>query len=299
VATVSHTAVATVAAIELVGATPLLLDIEADYFTLDPCELAAVLENPPPNCPPIRAVIPVHIYGQPADLGPILELCADRGLIVVEDCAQAHGASYLGRQVGTLGDAAAFSFYPTKNLGAIGDGGLVSFADSEVAERARALRQYGWRKRFISDDPGMSSRLDEVQAAVLRAKLVHLDRLNARREEIAKAYDDALSTLSVAPPPRRADCRHVFHQYVVRLGQRDGFRARLRELGIATSIHYPFPVHEQPAYANRVPLGPSACRTTSVAAREIVSLPMYPELSDEQVDEICAALKLALRRGAF
>jgi dTDP-4-amino-4,6-dideoxygalactose transaminase len=283
----------------MVGATPLLVDIEPDRFTLDPHELAAVLASPPRNSPPIRAVIPVHIYGQAADLGPILELCASRGLFVIEDCAQAHGATYRGRQVGTLGNAAAFSFYPTKNLGALGDGGLGSFQDSEVAERARALRQYGWRKRFISDEPGTNSRLDEIQAGILRAKLIHLDRANARREEIANAYDDALATLSVTPPLRRAGCRHVFHQYVLRVAQRDSFRARLQELRIATGIHYPVPVHEQPAYANRVQLGPSACKTTSVVAQEIVSLPMYPELSDGQVEQICAALKQALGGGAF
>jgi dTDP-4-amino-4,6-dideoxygalactose transaminase len=299
VVTVSHTAVATVAAIEMVGATPLLIDIETDHFTLDPRELGAVLENPPPDLPPIRAVIPVHIYGQAADLGPILELCAARRLTVIEDCAQAHGASYLGRRVGTLGDAAAFSFYPTKNLGAIGDSGLVSFQDGEVAERARALRQYGWGQRFVSDEPGINSRMDEIQAAILRTKLIHLDRSNARREEIATAYDDALARLSVPPPLRRADCQHVFHQYVVRLGQRDSFRARLRESRIATGIHYPVPVHEQPAYANRVLLGPSACKATSVVAQEIVSLPMYPELTDGQVEQICAALKRALPGDAL
>jgi len=299
VVTVSHTAVATVAAIEMVGATPLLIDVEAGHFTLDAQELTVVLENPPPNLPPIRAVIPVHIYGQAADLGPILDLCANRGVIVIEDCAQAHGARYLGGQVGTLGDAAAFSFYPTKNLGAIGDGGLASFRDSEVAERARALRQYGWRKRFVSQEPGIASRLDEIQAAILRAKLIHLDRSNARREQIANAYDDALATTSLAPPLRRAGSRHVFHQYVVRVPQRDGFQARMRELGIATGIHYPVPVHEQPAYANRVLLGPSGCKITSVIAQEIVSLPMYPELTDGQVEQICAALKQAPYGGVF
>jgi hypothetical protein len=299
VVTVSHTSVATVAAIEMVGATPLLIDIEAGHFTLDAQELAAVLENPPPNLPPICAVIPVHIYGQAADLRPILELCADRGMIVIEDCAQAQGASYLGARVGTLGDAATFSFYPTKNLGAIGDGGLVSFRDSEVAERAQALRQYGWRNRFVSQEPGINSRLDEIQAAILRTKLPHLDRSNARRDEIATAYDGALATLSVAPPLRRADCRHVFHQYVVRVNRRDSFQARLREFGIATGIHYPIPVHEQPAYANRVLLGPSACTTTSVVAQEIVSLPMYPELTDGQVEKICTSLEQVLREGAF
>jgi len=299
VVTVSHTSVATVAAIEMVGATPLLIDIEAGHFTLDVQELAAVLADPPPDLPPIRAVIPVHIYGQPADLKPILEHCADRGVIIIEDCAQAHGASYLGARVGTLGDAATFSFYPTKNLGAIGDGGLVSFRDSEVAERAQALRQYGWRNRFVSQEPGINSRLDEIQAAILRTKLPHLDRSNARRDEISMAYDGALATLSVAPPLRRPDCRHVFHQYVVRVNRRDSFQARLRELGIATGIHYPIPVHEQPAYANRVQLGPSACTTTSVVAQEIVSLPMYPELTDGQVEKICTSLEQVLREGAF
>lgn len=299
VVTVSHTSVATVAAIELVGATPLLIDIEADHYTMDPDELALVLERPPGDLPPISAVVPVHMYGQPADLKPILKLCARWGVPVVEDCAQATGAEYMGRRVGTFGEAAAFSFYPTKNLGAIGDAGLVCARDKRVSERARALRQYGWRQRFISEEPGTNSRLDEIQAAILRAKLIHLDKANARRQDIANAYDDALAHQAVLAPSRRAGCHHVFHQYVIRVARRDSFQAALREAGIMTGVHYPVPVHEQPAYANRVKLGPSACKATTVAAKEILSLPMYPELTDAQVERVCVVLKQLLGDGSY
>ena len=168
VATVSHTAVATVAAIEMAGATPLLLDVEPGTYSLDPAELEAVLDRPPPSLPPLRAVVVVHLYGQPADMTPILDLCARRGVAVIEDCSQAHGALHRGRKVGTLGDVAAFSLYPTKNLGALGDAGVIATGDEGLAGSMASLRQYGWRERYVSAEPGVNSRLDEVQAAVLR-----------------------------------------------------------------------------------------------------------------------------------
>jgi hypothetical protein len=169
VATVSHTAVATVAAIEMVGAVPLLLDIDPDTYTMDPDELAAVLEDPPPGLPPIRAAIAVHLYGQSCDLEPMLAACAGAGVALIEDCAQAHGAMLHGRKLGTMGRAAAFSLYPTKNLGALGDGGVLATDDFELADRIAAIRQYGWRERYVSSLVGVNSRLDEVQAAILRA----------------------------------------------------------------------------------------------------------------------------------
>jgi dTDP-4-amino-4,6-dideoxygalactose transaminase len=289
VATVSHTAVATVAAIEMAGALPLLIDIEPDFYTMDPADLEAVLLRPPPGCPPVAAVIVVHIYGQAAALDEILAIAARHGVPVIEDCAQAHGATLHGRRLGTLGDVATFSFYPTKNLGAFGDGGAVATGDAELARRLRAIRQYGWEQRYVSDIAGVNSRLDEIQAAVLRAKLPALDAGNARRREIASAYDSALT--GIAPPARRDDATHVFHQYVVRVNGRDGVQARLRAEGVATGIHYPVPVHLQPAYRDRLPMGPRQCEATAAAAGVIMSLPMFPEMTGGQVDQVCAALR--------
>jgi dTDP-4-amino-4,6-dideoxygalactose transaminase len=291
VATVSHTAVATVAAIEMVGAVPVLLDIDPDFYTMDPGELAEVIKSPVAGVPPIRAVIPVHLYGQPADLFPIMAACAGASVVVVEDCAQAHGAMLGGKRVGTLGRISAFSLYPTKNLGALGDGGVVATNDAGLADEVAALRQYGWKSRYVSDEVGVNSRLDELQAAILRVKLRHLDRQNARRQEIAAAYDAALIGTSIRPPARRADATHVFHLYVIRVKQRAAVQEKLRAMGIGTAVHYPVPVHRQPAYLGRVALGPSACRASEVAAEEVLSLPIFPQMTDQQVERVCAALK--------
>ena len=291
VATVSHTATATVAAIELAGATPLLLDIDAATYTMDPVELAAVLAQPPPGVDPIRAVIPVHLDGQAADIDILIAHAQRHGAAVIEDCAQAHGATFHGQMLGTFGAASTFSFYPTKNLGAFGDGGAVATNSAEIAASLRSLRQYGWRERYVADHPGLNSRLDEIQAAILRVKLLHLHAGNQRRGEIAAAYDGALAQSGVAPPPRRAGCRHVFHQYVLRLPNRDAARAALAQHGIGTGIHYPVPLHLQPAYRGRVPLGPSSCTATETAASQILSLPMFPEMSDAQVEHVCATLR--------
>jgi dTDP-4-amino-4,6-dideoxygalactose transaminase len=297
VATVSHTAVATVAAIEMAGATPLLLDIEPDHYTMDPDELTAVLEDPPPGLPPIRAAIVVHLYGQACDLGPMLAACERNGVALIEDCAQAHGATWQGRRLGTLGRAAGFSFYPTKNLGALGDGGALVTEDWELAERIAAIRQYGWKERYVSATVGVNSRLDELQAAILRARLPHLEAGNARRRAIAAAYDAALACGPIAPPARRDGCEHVFHQYVLRTPERAAVQGRLRERGIVTGVHYPVPVHLQPAYRDRVPLGPAGCAETARAAQEVLSLPMFPELTDAQVEQVCAALRALAARG--
>ena len=291
VVTVSHTAVATAAAIEMVGASPLLIDIEPDYYTMHPGELAEVLDHPPPGVPPIRAVIPVHLYGQPAALELILAACARHGIPVIEDCAQAHGATIGGRKVGTFTEAATFSFYPTKNLGALGDGGMVVARDAALGANIAALRQYGWRTHYISDAIGVNSRLDELQAAILRVKLQHLDAQNVRRMAIAAAYDDALRGTALAPPARRAGASHVFHLYVLRTQDRAAVQERLRANGIGSGVHYPSPVHLQPAYRSRVPLGPAGCRATEIAAEQVLSLPMYPELDDGQVARVCDALR--------
>ncbi|HEY0181591.1 MAG TPA: DegT/DnrJ/EryC1/StrS family aminotransferase [Rhodopila sp.] len=291
VVTVSHTAVATVAAIEMTGATPLLIDVDPADYTMDPEALRAVLKHPPPALPPIRAVVPVHLYGQPADLDQIVPLCRAHGVALIEDCAQAHGARLHGRRVGTFGDAATFSFYPTKNLGALGDGGAVAVSDPALATRVAALRQYGWHKHYISDEVGVNSRLDEIQAAILRVKLAHLDAQNARRSAIAAAYTAALVGGPLGAPQQREGVDHVYHLYVTRSVDRDRFQAALKARGVGTGIHYPVPVHLQPAYAGRVAIDPAGCSETERAAREILSLPIYPELTDLEVETVCAALR--------
>lgn len=294
VATVSHTAVATVAAIEMTGATPVLIDIEEDGFTLDPAELEAALSGSTCGaCPPVRAVVAVHLYGQAADIERIAALAGRHGAKLVEDCAQAHGARWNGRRLGTFGDAAAFSLYPTKNLGALGDGGIVTTGDAALAERIGALRQYGWRARYVSDIVGINSRLDELQAAILRVRLRRLDAENARRRAIAAVYDAALDGLEPIRPWRRPGAEHVFHQYVLRCPDRDGLQARLRAAGIGTNVHYPVPVHLQPAYRGRLATGPGGLGRTEAAAAAVLSLPMFPQLSDGAVEAVCDALRSA------
>lgn len=291
VATVSHTAVATVAAIEMTGASAVLIDIDPVHYTMDPVELATVLAHPPAGLPPISAVIPVHLYGQPCDLHPILALGARHGIPVIEDCSQAHGATLGGRKLGTLSEASCFSLYPTKNLGALGDGGVMATRDAGLADAIAALRQYGWKTHYVSEAVGMNSRLDELQAAILRVKLRHLDVQNARRQSIAESYDAALAGGAMMAPARRPGATHVFHQYVVRTPERAKLQAELRNQGIATGIHYPVPVHLQPAYCGRVAMGPAACRETEVASREVMSLPMFPQLTDAQVEDVATALR--------
>jgi dTDP-4-amino-4,6-dideoxygalactose transaminase len=290
VATVAHTAVATVAAVEMVGATPVLIDIDPVHYTMDPAELAAVLASPPAGLPPIKAVIPVHLYGQAVDLPAIMAAAAKHGIPVIEDCSQAHGATWQGRKVGGFTEVSCFSLYPTKNLGALGDGGVLATNNEALATRIGALRQYGWHQHYISDECGVNSRLDEIQAAILRVKLTRLDANNARRQAIAAAYDAALPAGLVAPA-RRAGGTHVFHQYVLRSTERAAIQAKLRAQGIATGIHYPMPVHTQPAYKGRIALGPAACRASEQASAEVFSLPMFPELADDQVAQVCAALR--------
>ena len=290
VVTVSHTAVASVAAIEMVGAMPLLADIDPVHYTLDAAELGEILAHPPQNLPPIKAVIAVHLYGQPADLDAIQSLCARHNVALIEDCAQAHGATLHGKKLGTFGDIGTFSCYPTKNLGALGDGGIIATNDSARADRLMALRQYGWRQHYISDETGVNSRLDEIQAAILRVKLKYLDAQNARRQHIAAAYDAALAAGPLHAPTRRAGAAHVFHLYVVRAALRAEVQSRLRQSGVATAIHYPVPVHLQPAYRGRVALGPAGCAETERAAEEVLSLPMFPELTDAQIQTVATAL---------
>ncbi|HEV2263923.1 MAG TPA: DegT/DnrJ/EryC1/StrS family aminotransferase [Stellaceae bacterium] len=287
IATASHTAVATVAAIELAGLTPLLLDIDPATYTLAP----AALERAFADSPRIGAVIAVHLYGQAADLNALARLTRRHGVTLIEDCAQSHGAMLDGRRLGSIGDVACFSFYPTKNLGAVGDGGAVLTSDNDLAARLREIREYGWRKRYVSAVSGMNTRLDPIQAAVLRVKLPGLDRANARRAAIAARYDRGLAKTGLGLPVRRSGATHVFHQYVVRTPRRDAVRAALDRAGIGTAVHYPVPVHLQPAYRGRVGLDPGGLGESERAAREVLSLPMFPELGATDVARVIAAVK--------
>jgi dTDP-4-amino-4,6-dideoxygalactose transaminase len=288
VITVSHTSVATVAAIELTGARPVLVDIDPRRYSLDPGQVESAIT------PRTRAILPVHLYGCPADLAPLLETARARGLRLIEDCAQAHGASYHGRRTGSWGDLAAFSFYPTKNLGAYGDGGAVLTGDPELAERLRLLRQYGWKERNVSSLKGLNTRLDDLQAAVLGAKLRHLDAWNARRRDLARRYTELLAGSGLVLPVEPEGTWHVYHQYVIRCTARNRLQSFLKARGIASAIHYPLPVHLQPAYAD---LGckPGDLPASEAAAREVLSLPLYPEMTDEAVESVAGAVLEFLR----
>lgn len=281
VITVSHTAVATVAAIELAGAKPVFVDIDPVTYTMDP----DLLENGITS--KTKAVIPVHIYGHPAPMGDILTIAREYGICVIEDCAQAHGATYRGKRVGSFGDMACFSFYPTKNLGAFGDGGAVVTSDHELAEKARLLREYGWAERYVSHIPGWNTRLDEVQAAILRVKLKHLDFGNSRRIKLAKLYSDGLFETDITLPMVQKGAAHVYHLHVIRVKERDSLQTYLRSKDIGVSVHYPVPVHLQPAYEKNAVSLPNS----EIAAHEVLSLPMYPELTESQVQFVIDSIK--------
>jgi dTDP-4-amino-4,6-dideoxygalactose transaminase len=286
VITAANTCVPTIVGIEGAGARPVLVDCEESTYTLDPALIEEAIT------PHTRAIVPVHLYGQCAELDRILDLARRNGIKVIEDCAQAHGAEYGGRRAGSFGIAGAFSFYPTKNLGALGDGGAVVTNHPDVAERARLLRNYGERDRFEHILRGRNSRLDALQAALLTAKLEHLDGWNERRRELAAGYDSALDGSVAVAPVEAERGRHVYHLYVVRVRQRDRFRRALADMGIETAIHYPTPVHRQPAYSDLMPVGRTLA-TSERLAGEIVSLPLYPELSDEEALQVASAVAVA------
>lgn len=280
---VAHTAVATVCAIERAGAKPVLVDIDPVSFTMAPDAAAAAIT------PRTAAIVPVHLYGHPADMDKLGDLAARHDLLLVEDCAQAHGAKLNDRPVGTIGALGAFSFYPTKNLGALGDGGAILTGDAELAARLRRLRTYGQTTRYTHVERGVNSRLDEAQAAVLSVKLKHLDAHNRARRTTAARYHERLPA-GVRPEVRSdAAIEHVYHLYVIRHAARDALRDRLRERGIETLIHYPVPVHLQEAYAD---LGcrPGSLPATEEAARQVLSLPMHPGLSSDEAETVANAV---------
>jgi len=283
VITVSHTAVATVAAIEAVGATPVLADVDADTYTMDAESAKALVSEQ--TC----AIMPVHLYGHPADMKALGELSRINGIALVEDCAQAHGAMLDGNRVGSFGDVGCFSLYPTKNLGAIGDGGIVVSAAPELAEALKLIRQYGWDTPQHSIRPGVCSRLDEIQAAILRVKLKHLDDEIRRRQEIAGIYDAAFAKLDIKCPLVRENAEHAYHLYVVQLAARDAVKVALAERGVVAGIHYPIPVHAQPTYIGRV-RSASMTVTEQIQSR-ILSLPLYPQMSETDVDTVIDAVR--------
>ncbi|MBI3972426.1 MAG: DegT/DnrJ/EryC1/StrS family aminotransferase [Chloroflexi bacterium] len=289
VLTVSHTAVATTVAISSTGATPVFVDVDPATYTMDPAQLGARLT------PRTRAIVPVHLYGHPANMGPILDFARRHDLFVVEDVAQAHGAAYDRQKCGTMGHAAAFSFYPTKNLGAYGDGGAVVTNDRGVAEQLVMLRNYGWdpdpARRYYSKIKGVNSRLDEMQAAILRVKLRYLEDGNERRRALAEVYGEHLAGLEeVTLPVEQPWGHHVYHLYVIRAQDRDRLQAFLRGRNIGAQIHYPEPVHRQEAYLD---LGyePGSLPETERACREILTLPMYPELPPEDARTVARAIR--------
>ncbi|MBU6228127.1 MAG: DegT/DnrJ/EryC1/StrS family aminotransferase [Cyanobacteria bacterium REEB459] len=292
VLTVSHTAVATVAAIELVGATALLVDVEAVHFTLDPESLAAAIADvlARPSMGRLKAIVPVHLYGHPANLPAIMHLANQHHLYVIEDCSQAHGATLNQRRVGTWGHCAAFSCYPTKNLGAMGDAGIIVTQDRDLAEHCQRMRQYGWASRYISDTAGMNSRLDALQAAILRVKLKYLDADNGQRQAIARQYSENLQDFPLHLPHTSPGADHVYHQFVLRVNQRNALFTFLQAQGIGVALHYPLPVHQQPAYHRRLPLAPGGLPMTEQLSQEIISLPMHPCLSTAAVATTTAAI---------
>jgi dTDP-4-amino-4,6-dideoxygalactose transaminase len=270
-------------AISELGARPVLVDVNPETYTLDPSQLAPALSGR------TRAVLAVHVYGHPADIDPIAAVCEQHALPLVLDACEAHGARYRGAQAAAYGTASCFSFYPTKNLGGIGDAGAVVTDDAELAARVRRLRQHGWDRRYHSLEPSLNSRMDEVQAAVLRAKLPHLERWNQRRRAIARRFDAALEGTGVIAAPHAAWAEPSYYFYVVRTAERDRFRQGLQEAGIATDVSWPEPPHLQPGY-HHLGYERGSLPVTERLCDEVVTVPMFPELREEEIERICRAL---------
>lgn len=291
VITAANTFIATALAITACGARPILVDADPRTYNLDPEKVEAAIT------PRTRAIMPVHLYGQPAEMDPILEIARAHNLRVIEDAAQAHGARYKGRRAGSLGDAAGFSFYPAKNLGAYGDGGAVVTNDAKLAEQVRLLRNLGQRTKYDHVIKGGNHRLDTLHAAVLSVKLRHLDAWNGARRTHAARYSALLADLPVTTPFAAAHTEHVYHLYVIRAQNRNALQHRLQEAGIATGIHYPVPIHLQPAYRE---LGYAAgdFPVAEESMREILSLPMYPELPHVAITHVVDQIRHSVTRTA-
>ena len=283
VITVSHTFAATAEAIVIAGATPVFVDIDPTTYAMDPKKVQCAIGHR------TRAMIPVHLYGHPADIEPLLAIAERRGLRVVEDASQAHGALYRSNPVGSFGDVGCFSFYYSKNLGAYGEAGMIVTSDEDLADRAKVLRDHGSTGKYAHTSVGYNSRLDEIQAAILRAKLPHLEDWNERRWNLAQTYNRILESLPLILPVEQSWARHVYHLYVVRTPERDSLYKWLHARGIQAGIHYPTPVHGQPAY-KRFRTGGGQLPVTELVASEVLSLPMYPEMEPSQLEEVACAV---------
>lgn len=289
VITVSHTFIATALAVSSVGATPVLVEADTETYTMDPSAFEAAIT------PRTKAVIPVHLYGQTADMGLIVAAARRRGLKVIEDACQAHGACYERKRAGSIGDAAAFSFYPGKNLGAYGDGGAVTTDDPVLAERIRTLRNYGSAKKYYHDELGENSRLDTLQAAVLGVKLKYLDEGNSARRAAAARYTEQLAGIcDVVVPAVRTASEHVFHLYVIQADRRDELQKYLLGKGVECLIHYPVPVHLQKAYASKGWKRGDFPFTEQLAGK-ILSLPVFPGITEAQIEYVCGLIKAFYR----
>ncbi len=277
VITVANTAIPTISAISFAGATPVFVDIDENSFNINEDLIEEKITGR------TRAILPVHLYGNPCKMDKILDIADKYDLKVIEDCAQSHGAEYKGKAVGSFGDTGCFSFYPSKNLGAYGDGGIIVTGSKELNDRLRLLRNYGQEKRYYSIIKGFNSRLDEIQASILRAKLKRLDSWNKTRTAIAEKYSQNFLDLPVACPQAGPDSMHVFHLYVIRVKNRKKFMDYLDINGISTLIHYPVPIHLQPSY-KELKIEEGSLPVTEKVSKEIVSIPIYPELEDKEID---------------
>lgn len=287
VITVSWTFMATIEAIAHVGATPVVVDIDPRTFCMDPRALAAAITHR------TRAVIPVHVFGHPCDMDAIVDLCEPRRLKIIEDACQAHGAKWKGERTGSLGDAAAFSFYMSKNLAGYGDGGMVTTKSAEVATRLRALRDHGQAQRGVFGEIGYNSRLDEVQAAILNVKFKRLKQWNEARRRVAERYHELLGKLDLLLPIEAPGAEHVYHLYALRTPKRDQIAAALQAAGIGFATHYKAPPHTHPA-CQQWNLGQVNLPVTRQCAEEIIELPMYPELTDAQIERVCEVVASAM-----
>lgn len=283
----AHTFTATAAAVTLSGAKPVFVDVNQNTFNIDPAQVEAAITAR------TKAIIPVHLYGLPAEMNEINEIAEKHNLIVIEDSCQAHGAKYNGKRTGHLGHAGAFSFYPTKNLGGCGDGGIVTTDDEKVAGTIRSLRNCGQREKNVHELLPLNRRLDTIQAAILRIKLRHLDDWIESRRKIAALYTDLFAEVSIDVPVESNTSQHVYHLYVIRTSSRDALQTHLRENGIGTAIHYPAPVHQQPFYA-RANDSQRSFPVAEQTCKQILSLPMYPEMTEDQVRVVCSKVSAFL-----
>ncbi len=289
VVTVAHSFVASTLAISFAGAKPILVDIDPETYTMDPCALERFLKRRNRLKKRVKAILPVHLYGHPAEMDALVEIAGRNNLILIEDACQAHGTEYRRKKAGSFGALGCFSFYPTKNLGAYGDGGAVVTDDEALARQMRLLRCYGEKEKYHHSLKGANSRLDEVQAAILRVKLKHLDQWNEARRKRAKAYDTLLSSLPVIRPIEREPGRHAYHLYVIRTRNRNRLQAFLREKDIDTLIHYPIPIHLQKAY-QELGYRRGDFPRTERCSREVLSLPFFPEMTDAELEEVAGAI---------